>query len=68
MKEVKNTPFIAEFTDWNVDSTCHDDGLDSVAGAILAQPVKMPAVFGGRIGILKKLPSAPFRIRTDFKI
>ncbi len=67
-ESVKDTPFIGEFTDWNVDSKVHDDGLDSVAGAILAQPVKMPVIVGGRIGILRKLPNAPFRIRTDFKI
>ncbi len=67
-EKVKNTPFIGEFTDWNVDNTCHDDGLDSVSGAILAQPVKMPSVLDGRLGVLKRLPNAPFRIRTDFKI
>ncbi|MBR1544500.1 MAG: hypothetical protein IJ638_00965 [Alphaproteobacteria bacterium] len=67
-ESVKNTPFMGEFTDWNVDSRVHDDGLDSVAGAILAEPVKMPAVIGGRIGSVRKLPNMPFRIRTDFKI
>lgn len=67
-ESVKNTPFIGEFTDWNVDSRVHDDGLDSVSGAILAQPVKMPAVLGGRTGFVRKLPNIPFRIKTDFKI
>ena len=67
-ESVKNTPFMGEFTDWNVDSNVHDDGLDSVAGAILAEPVKMPAVVGGRIRNVRKLPNIPFKIRTDFKI
>ena len=67
-EKIKDTRFIGEFTDWNVDSNAHDDGLDSVAEAILAQPVKMPSIVGGRIGFLKKLPNALFRIRTDFKI
>lgn len=67
-EKVKNTPFIGEFMDWNVDSNSHDDGLDSVAGAILSQPVKMPVIVGGRVGFRRKLPNTPFRIRTDFKI
>jgi len=66
-EKVKNTPFIAEFSDWNVDSKGHDDGVDSVAGAILAVPVKMPVVISGRIGFNRRLPNMPFRIKTDFK-
>jgi len=33
-ERVKNSPFVAEFADWSVDSTDRDDGLDSVALAI----------------------------------
>ena len=67
-EKVKQTPFIAEFSDWNVDSKGHDDGLDSVAGAILSEPVKMPVCLQGRALSIRKMPFETFRIKTDFKI
>ena len=65
-EKVKNTPFIAEFTDWNTDSNEHDDGLDSVAGALTAEPVKMPV--SSLRSQVRKFGNKTFKIRTDFKI
>ena len=67
-EKVRETPFIAEFSDWNVDSKAHDDGLDSVAGAILSEPVKMPVCVHNSSFNIRKKPLATFRVRTDFKI
>lgn len=67
-EKVKNTPWIAEFCDWGVDTKAHDDGLDSVAGAISSQPYKLPVSSGtfsrGRKGFAGKT----FRVKTNFDI
>ncbi len=67
-EKVRQTPFIAEFTDWNVDSSIHDDGLDSVAGAILAEPVKMPLTVRNRFVFPRRTLTGMYRVKTDFKI
>ncbi|MBD5405418.1 hypothetical protein HDR59_02610 [bacterium] len=67
-EKVKNTPWIAEFCDWGVDTKAHDDGLDSVAGAISSQPYKLPvssvSFSKGRLGFAGKT----FRVKTNFDI
>ncbi len=66
-EKVKNTPWVAEFCDWGVDSKAHDDGLDSVAGAISSVPAKLP------ISVLAKQRKVSFagktyRVKTNFDI
>ena len=39
--KVRASAFMAEFEEWNVDSKGHDDGLDSVAGAIASDKTKL---------------------------
>jgi hypothetical protein len=48
-ERVRRTPFITEMQDWRPGRTGRDDGLDAVAGALLAVPMKVPgARFDGR--------------------
>jgi len=45
-ESVQATPFITEMREWrpsmNRASKAHDDGLDAVAGCLLAEPVRLP--------------------------
>ena len=41
-QRIFDTPFIQEMKDWRPDGTTHDDGLDAVAGCLLAEPVRLP--------------------------
>lgn len=67
-EKVKDTPWIAEFCDWGVDTKSHDDGLDSVAGAISSQPVRLPLTsFSGLRGRYS-LAGKTFKIKTNFDI
>lgn len=45
---VWRTPLIGEFREWHPESRGHDDGLDAVAGAIAATPVRLPLTSRGR--------------------
>lgn len=36
------SPFITEMREWRPSSKAHDDGLDAVAGCLLAEPVRLP--------------------------
>ncbi len=38
---VLKTPFAAEMTSWAADGKSPDDGLDAVAGCLLAEPVRL---------------------------
>ncbi|KAF0225922.1 MAG: hypothetical protein FD176_77 [Rhodospirillaceae bacterium] len=40
-RSVWATPFVAEMREWQPGGKCHDDGLDAVAGCLLAQPVRL---------------------------
>ncbi|MGE5503268.1 MAG: phage terminase large subunit [Actinomycetota bacterium] len=40
-RSVWNTPFIAEMREWQPGGKSRDDGLDAVAGCLLAQPVRL---------------------------
>ena len=39
------TPFPDEMQDFNASGRTHDDGLDAVAGCLLAEPVRLPQHF-----------------------
>jgi len=39
---VRTTPFLTEMREWRPSSKAHDDGLDAVAGCLLAEPVRLP--------------------------
>jgi hypothetical protein len=41
--DVWRTPFIEEMREWRPDGRTRDDGLDAVAGCLLAQPAHLPA-------------------------
>ncbi|MBR7158350.1 MAG: phage terminase large subunit [Alphaproteobacteria bacterium] len=42
-ESVEETPFVAEMREWIPGGKGHDDGLDAVAGCLLAEPVRMNA-------------------------
>lgn len=48
-RTVWNTPFVAEMREWRPGGKGRDDGLDAVAGCLLAQPVRLsrPVLAGG---------------------
>lgn len=54
-RSVWATPFIAEMREWQPGGKGRDDGLDSVAGCLLAQPVRL-----GR-------PAVPLAERRDWR-
>lgn len=39
---VRTTPFITEMREWRPGTRAPDDGLDAVAGCLLAEPVRLP--------------------------
>jgi len=41
---VTKTPFLRQLREWHPGGSGHDDGLDAVAGCILAEPVRLPRV------------------------
>ena len=43
-QSVGTTPFLRQMRDWHPDGKGVDDGLDAVAGCILAEPVRLPRV------------------------
>jgi hypothetical protein len=61
-QRARNSPFMAEFSDWSSDSRGRDDGMDAAAGAISARPEPLPKTsivpirsrFAGRIFKVKK--------------
>ena len=68
-EKVRQTPFISEFSEWNFDNVNgYDDGLDSVAGAILSEHIKMPLMSKKNIFPIRNYPLGSFRVKTDFKI
>ena len=40
-KRVWSTSFIREMSEWRVEGSAHDDGLDAVAGCLRSQPVRL---------------------------
>ncbi|OSQ41489.1 phage terminase large subunit [Thalassospira sp. MCCC 1A01428] len=43
-RNIWRTPFIREMREWRPNGGNRDDGLDAVAGCILAEPVRLPRV------------------------
>lgn len=41
---VWQTPFVTEMREWRPGANARDDGLDAVAGCLLAEPVRLPRV------------------------
>ena len=41
-QSVMQTPFPDEMQDFNASGRTHDDGLDTIAGCILCEPVRLP--------------------------
>lgn len=56
---ISKTPFYSEMLGWAVDTNCHDDGLDAVAGAINASSIPMRPL-GVRV--------RPITANTNFQI
>ena len=48
-QRVFDTPFIQEMKDWHPAGSMHDDGLDAVAGCLLAEPVRLPKTQAARV-------------------
>lgn len=63
---VWRTPLIGELREWHPASRGHDDGLDAVAGAIAATPVRLPLT-ARRRGPDWRRP-APLKAATDFSV
>ena len=66
---VWDTPFIAEMREWQPGGKGRDDGLDAVAGCLLAEPVRL----GGTAGEVAARPrwqgtAGPFTAKTDFAL
>ncbi|MDY6408141.1 MAG: phage terminase large subunit [Pseudomonadota bacterium] len=40
-EDIKQTPFLNEMRDFQTSTNAHDDGLDAVAGCLLAEPVRI---------------------------
>ncbi len=67
-ESVKETPWISEFCDWGVDSKSHDDGLDSVAGAISSPAFKMPVSTVSSLRGKYNVAGRTFKIKTNFDL
>ena len=65
---VKDTPWVSEFCDWGVDSKAHDDGLDSVAGAISSPAFKMPVSALSTLRGKYNVAGKTFKIKTNFDL
>ena len=64
---VWRTPLIGEFREWHPESRGHDDGLDAVAGAIAATPVRLPLVSSIR-GTADWRRAAAVTADADFRV
>ena len=67
-EKVKQTPFMAEFCDWGVNSKSHDDGLDSVAGALSAPSIKLPTSIFDSFKTYNNFKGKIFKIKSDFDL
>ena len=67
-ESIKNTPFLSEFCDWGVDSKSHDDGLDSVAGAISSVPFELTKTTIPQMNRKNAFAGKTFRIKNRFDL
>ncbi|PIW30496.1 MAG: hypothetical protein COW30_02090 [Rhodospirillales bacterium CG15_BIG_FIL_POST_REV_8_21_14_020_66_15] len=69
---VWRTPFVREMREWTPGATCRDDGLDAVAGCLLAEPVRLGRGVPPADGVTRRKPNWPgggtFKARTDFAV
>lgn len=66
-RDVWDTAFVREMRDWRPDGKgrSHDDGLDAVAGCLLADPVRLPLRPAGTPLPVWR-PPGPVTVPTDF--
>ena len=43
-EDIRKTPFLDEMRDFMPQGKAHDDGLDAVAGCLLAEPVRLERI------------------------
>lgn len=67
-EKIKQTPWLAEFSDWGVNSKSHDDGLDSVAGALSSQPFSLPTSVFNDFNRVSSFKGKIFRVKSDFDL
>lgn len=72
-RRVWDSPFIREMREWQPGGTGPDDGLDAVAGCLLAEPVRLGDAARTRDPRARAMTAwrggkAPVRIDTDFDI
>tara|TARA_R110002124_G_scaffold38253_7_gene121623 strand:+ start:79017 stop:80540 length:1524 start_codon:yes stop_codon:yes gene_type:complete len=67
---VWRTPFVREMREWMPGTTCRDDGLDAVAGCLLAEPVRLGRGAPPADGLTRRKPNwrggGTFTAKTDF--
>ena len=62
-ERVKNTPFMQEITEWNADlKNMHDDGLDALAGCLLAEPVRIKGNSGTSLNLFNWQKGRCFKV------
>ncbi len=72
-RRVWDTPFVREMREWQPGGPGRDDGLDAVAGCLLAEPVRLGEpgrVHDARSRLMTgwRRASAPVRVSADFDV
>ncbi|MBF0355001.1 MAG: phage terminase large subunit [Alphaproteobacteria bacterium] len=69
-RSVWATPFITEMREWRAGGKCKDDGLDAVAGCLLAEPVRLNQAATAPLQHQKQdwRPGAPIKAGNDFEL
>lgn len=69
-RRVWDTPFVSEMREWRPAAGVRDDGLDAVAGCLLAEPVRLPRrarTWGAGRRRSWRVGARPVAARTDFR-
>jgi hypothetical protein len=67
-RDVWKTPFIVEMREWRPGGVVRDDGLDAVAGCLLAEPVRVAPVERPDSVRSWRTGGKPHRAKTDFDL
>ncbi len=67
-RDVWKTPFIVEMREWRPVGGARDDGLDAVAGCLLAEPVRVEPVERPRAKRSWPAGGKAHRAKTDFSV
>ncbi|MBI5165299.1 MAG: phage terminase large subunit [Magnetospirillum sp.] len=67
-RSVWTTPFVAEMREWQPGGKGRDDGLDAVAGCLLAQPVRLNRLGGVRAERRDWRPGGGVAAETEFEV